>query len=293
MQGLVAYDDDSQSDSEQKNRSRGDRNIHDKSLKTIPNANSDSRRLPKSQVIIRRPAQLKSHPRAHISDDIIEDNAMRVDGHVSRSPAELPPISSSSQLGSEEPPDELSRIRALLCPPPVPGVEDWGIPPESTEPCNPAITTKLAQFHALKRDPTNPKHFNDSLMSNRSFRNPHLYAKLVEFVDVDESTTNFPRDIWDPRDMREEWFASRIAELQKARSEQQAAAQNSSKRSHIDFASSSTKSSLQASGSANRVGREKDAGRKSRFQPYASGAGSSEDNKGHGYKKEREKSRWG
>lgn len=49
----------------------------------------------------------------------------------------------------------------------------------------------LNKFHTLKRDPHNPKHFNDSLMSNRSFRNPHLYAKLVEFVDVDERASNF------------------------------------------------------------------------------------------------------
>lgn len=53
-------------------------------------------------------------------------------------------------------------------------------------------------------------------MSNRSFRNPHLYAKLVEFVDVDERTTNFPRDIWDPNDVREEWFADRIGTLSSA-----------------------------------------------------------------------------
>lgn len=69
---------------------------------------------------------------------------------------------------------------------------------------------KLAQFHALKRDPARPKHFNDSLMSNRSFRNPHLYAKLVEFVDVDERATNFSAAVWDPHDVREEWFADRI-----------------------------------------------------------------------------------
>jgi hypothetical protein len=72
------------------------------------------------------------------------------------------------------------------------------------------LQAKLAQFNALKRDPHNPKHFNDSLMSNRSFRNPHLYAKLVEFVDVDERTTNFPLDIWNPEDVHEEWFADRI-----------------------------------------------------------------------------------
>lgn len=69
---------------------------------------------------------------------------------------------------------------------------------------------KLAQFHALKRDQQNPKHFNDSLMSNRSFRNPHLYTKLVEFVDVDERATNFPKEVWDPDDVKEDWFADKI-----------------------------------------------------------------------------------
>lgn len=62
----------------------------------------------------------------------------------------------------------------------------------------------------LKRDPANPKHFNDSLMSNRSFRNPHLYAQLVEFVDVDERTTNFPESLWNPNDMQDDWYADRI-----------------------------------------------------------------------------------
>ena len=71
---------------------------------------------------------------------------------------------------------------------------------------------KLLHFHTLKNDPNAPKHFNDSLMMNRSFRNPHLYAKLVEFADVDEKATNFPRDVWDPNDMREEWFAEGIGE---------------------------------------------------------------------------------
>ena len=47
-------------------------------------------------------------------------------------------------------------------------------------------------------------------MSNRSFRNPHLYAKLVEFVDANERITNFPKDMWDPDNVRPEWFAERI-----------------------------------------------------------------------------------
>ena len=74
------------------------------------------------------------------------------------------------------------------------------------------LQAKLMDFHALKNDLNAPKHFNDSLMMNRTFRNPHLYAKLVEFVDVDEKATNFPRDVWDPTDMPEEWFADKIGE---------------------------------------------------------------------------------
>lgn len=47
-------------------------------------------------------------------------------------------------------------------------------------------------------------------MANRAFRNPHLYAKLVEFVDVNERTTNFPPALWDPTDVDPSWFADRI-----------------------------------------------------------------------------------
>ncbi|KAI9066861.1 HCNGP-domain-containing protein [Trametes sanguinea] len=187
--------------------------------------------------------------------------------------------------------DELARIRQLLRPPPIPGVVDWGILPEPDAPCDEAIKAKITQFLALKRDPHNPRHFNDSLMSNRAFRNPHLYAKLVEFVDVDERTTNFPKHIWDPTDVKEEWYADRIAEAQKARSEATAAAQSSSKRSHIDFASGSKS----ASASHNPRHPHPDL-KQSRFQPYSipsAGVSSGGGVLGGGYNKGRGRSRWG
>ncbi|KAF8551643.1 hypothetical protein OG21DRAFT_1486814 [Imleria badia] len=269
--GLVAYSDDSQSDSEDNvastSRSAGIglANNHDKPLKGLSASSSDARLLPKSQVIIRRPAPTRSHPRAHLSDDIVTERSQSAAPPLTPEEClkDLPSASSSSED------HELTRIRELLRPPSISGVVDWGIPAESTAPCDPAIEAKVAQFLTLKRDPVNPRHFNDSLMSNRSFRNPHLYATLVDFVDVDERTTNFPTSIWDPNDVEPEWFADRIgtwclvasfdprsypsplfvwlrfsclgnihlkAELQKARSEQASAAQ--SKRSQIAFTSS-------------------------------------------------------
>ncbi|KDQ07357.1 hypothetical protein BOTBODRAFT_180785 [Botryobasidium botryosum FD-172 SS1] len=131
---------------------------------------------------------------------------------------------------------EVALIRRLLRPPPVDGQVDWGIPPESGDPCSPAIEAKVAQFIDLKRQ---GKHFNDSLMSSHAFRNPHIYAKLVEFVDVDETATNFPADLWNPLDTQPEWYADKIAKQQKEHAEQVSAAQAAGKRSTISFEPSS------------------------------------------------------
>ena len=194
----------------------------------LTHGSTASSRHSKARVLIKGPPPLKSHPRAHVSGDMADKPPIDAEGTSG-------PSGESTSAGqpsrSEEPLDEITQIRALLKPPLIPGVENWGVPPESSEACDPAIQvriktaasakkkiaetsstpkTKLAKFHDLKRDPANPKHFNDSLMSNRSFRNPHLYTKLVEFVDVNERTTNFPRDIWDPSDLRPEWFAEPI-----------------------------------------------------------------------------------
>ncbi|KAI0716329.1 HCNGP-like protein-domain-containing protein, partial [Earliella scabrosa] len=184
--------------------------------------------------------------------------------------------------------DESTRVRQLLRPPPIPGLSDWGIPPEPTEPCDESIKAKISNFLALKRDPHNPRHFNDSLMANRAFRNPHLYTKLVEFVDVDERTTNFPQHIWDPLDVKEEWYADRIAEAQKAHSEATSAAQHSSKRARIDFASAGPSSSSSSSAARSDGGKHG-----ARHQPYRPGGGRSEGVLGGGHGKGRERSRWG
>lgn len=98
--------------------------------------------MTKAQVIIKRPAIAhKNQIRAHISDDIIQEDQSQIAGPSSRetdTSMDISPSSSRTVL-SDEPQDELSRIRALLHPPPIPGANDWGVPPESAEPCEPAL----------------------------------------------------------------------------------------------------------------------------------------------------------
>lgn len=41
----------------------------------------------------------------------------------------------------------LGKIRHLLSPPPIPDVENWGIPPESQGPCDPEVEVCAAVSH--------------------------------------------------------------------------------------------------------------------------------------------------
>lgn len=138
-------------------------------------------------------------------------------------PGSATPVTRPSSINDDEVPnmndDNCGRLRTLIHPPPIDGVENWGIPATADSVnCDPTLAAQLAEFARLKRGSVGddgqvtqaPRHFNDSLMGSRAFRNPHLYARLVDFVDVDECTTNFPRTIWDPRDVPAEWFSENI-----------------------------------------------------------------------------------
>jgi len=45
--------------------------------------------------------------------------------------------------------EESSRIREILKPPPILEVEDWGIPPEGSGICNPALQVCLKTFTSM------------------------------------------------------------------------------------------------------------------------------------------------
>ncbi|KAF7316028.1 HCNGP-domain-containing protein [Mycena indigotica] len=220
LPGLAAYGDDS--DTEPTTRSSPPhRNgpIHDTATRAQVKGGGDATRKLKSQLVIKRPPTThKAHPRAStsgspqkpappLSTSSTPRNTPTADDNPSSDTKPNTDASSSSVSRF----DELTRIRELLRPAPIPGLVDWGIPPAPDGPCDPAMEAKLAQFHALKHaDP--PKHFNDSLMGSRAFRNPHLYAKLVEFVAADERATNFPSELWDLGNIggEEGWDAEKI-----------------------------------------------------------------------------------
>ena len=74
---------------------------------------------------------------------------------------------------------------------------------------------------------------NDHLQRNKAFRNPRIYAKLVEFIDLDETGSNFPKEEFDPHGFAKEDYIDGILEQQRKHAEEKAQAQQN--RTNISF----------------------------------------------------------
>ncbi|KAI7864531.1 HCNGP-like protein-domain-containing protein [Spinellus fusiger] len=131
--------------------------------------------------------------------------------------------------------DRSRRWKALLVPKPIEGVVDWGIPPEPETEVDEKRAGNIAHFLELR---TSGHKLNDHLQRNKSFRNPRIYAKLVEFVDLDELGSNFPKDEYDRHGFPKDAYIDGILRIQAQLSEEKALAQSS--RTTISFVNSTT-----------------------------------------------------
>jgi len=119
------------------------------------------------------------------------------------------------------------------------GLQDYGIPrPSRSIKPDTTVEAKLRHFHTLRQQNI---HFNATLQANKSFRNPAILSKLVDFVAVDDKLAGFPKDVWSSSaGLGPDAWASSIAEKQKRQNEERERAQERGKRSNINFTSSSS-----------------------------------------------------
>lgn len=89
--------------------------------------------------ILRRSAGLVHiHPRTHSPPPISDPSNSRTDNT----------LQDESSISAETPDTEnelLTQTRACLLPPPIPGVQDWGIPPPTDQPCDPSLKVGISR----------------------------------------------------------------------------------------------------------------------------------------------------
>ncbi|KAI7894218.1 HCNGP-like protein-domain-containing protein [Mucor mucedo] len=122
------------------------------------------------------------------------------------------------------------RLMAALAPKPIEGVDNWGIPDEPAAPCDPDRAERIAHFLSLR---ASGHRLNNHLQHNKAFRNPRIYARLVDFVEVDEFGSNFDKNDFDPNGFSKELYIDGILETQKKQAEEKVAAQQN--RTSLNF----------------------------------------------------------
>lgn len=95
-------------------------------------------------IVIRRPAHVPSRANLRIHQGGNDAREMDVDDAKQMPMSDDGTMSSvrvdlDEEVAGGDGSGDLGKIRSILRPPPIPDVDDWGIPPESQKPCDPEV----------------------------------------------------------------------------------------------------------------------------------------------------------
>ncbi|RKP33467.1 HCNGP-like protein-domain-containing protein [Dimargaris cristalligena] len=180
------------------------------------------------------PTNTAGHNRiVQYTDTASPQNASSVDAispHPNSSPAEpdnpqeevpiadkpTDPLANGAALTTLDTPEDVdvdeAHLRRLLIPPTLPGIANWGIPDEPTGEGDPDVQHKFAQWHDLMQQGAN---FNTRMYQSKAFRNPHICAKLIDHLAIEEIGSNYPTALFDPQAFTPAAYAREMEELVK------------------------------------------------------------------------------
>ncbi|ORX89866.1 HCNGP-domain-containing protein [Basidiobolus meristosporus CBS 931.73] len=264
--GLVNYSDEDNSHSssgeEEKPTGLGlvQYGVGEDENEDIPNG-SPNEKADQSNVIIHRPLETDpAHDHEGGELSLIEtrtdedlDGTPLTEEYISQDIQRVPILREPEYKTVEDPEyEEYLRFRELLKPKAIAGIENFGIPEEPSGECDPDLQAKIAKWTELKNQGIS---FNDRLSKNKAFRNPNIYDKFVQFIELDETGSNFPTDIYDPKGFPPEAYSNEIEKLQKQRAEERSRRQQ--QRAEIEFVNPNPRASTQPSYDPRSGGRKR------------------------------------
>ncbi|KAJ2889256.1 SAP30-binding protein [Coemansia asiatica] len=92
--------------------------------------------------------------------------------------------------------------------------------PLDTPECSVELQAKFAHWYSLRQEGAN---FNDTLMRNKTFRNPNIYKWLVDHLKLEEAGSNFCEDGFEAAQLRRDFEPKALAEEQERRAREYAA----------------------------------------------------------------------
>ncbi|KAJ1814056.1 SAP30-binding protein [Coemansia sp. RSA 2599] len=92
--------------------------------------------------------------------------------------------------------------------------------PLDTPECSAELQAKFAHWYGLRKEGAN---FNDTLMRNKTFRNPNIYKWLVDHLKIEEAGSNLCENGFDATRLRGDFEPKMLADEQEKRAREYAA----------------------------------------------------------------------
>jgi len=105
------------------------------------------------------------------------------------------------------------------------------LPPEPSGKPNPEVQEKIRAF--LQKKKAMGVTFNESMLQQKEFHNPYILSKIAETYKIDQTGSNYPRDTYNPRDIKESDKYDFLAKQQKK--EEDKKAEERKNRTKVDF----------------------------------------------------------
>ncbi|NXY10548.1 S30BP protein, partial [Pteruthius melanotis] len=87
------------------------------------------------------------------------------------------------------------------------------IPPEPPGRCSDQLQNKIQKLYEMKMK--EGMDMNYMIQRKKEIHNPSLYEKLIQFCSIDEISTNYPKDMFDPHGWSEDSYYEALAKAQK------------------------------------------------------------------------------
>ncbi|XP_034564038.1 SAP30-binding protein isoform X3 [Notolabrus celidotus] len=120
------------------------------------------------------------------------------------------------------------------------------IPPEPPGRCSSQLQDKIHKLYERKLH--GDFDTNSHIQKKKEFRNPSIYEKLIQFCDIDELGTNYPKDMFDPHGWSEDSYYESLAKAQKVEMDKLEKAKK--ERTKIEFVTGTKKGTNPSSTSA-------------------------------------------
>lgn len=167
--------------------------------------------------------------------DESEDSLVMVIKPLTQEPV-ISDITAASK--SEEQPEKAEHLAASISNP-TPDTEMPQLPPEPAGRCSNKLQEKIMKL--LEKKHRENLDLNTNIQKRKDFRNPSIYQKLVEFLNINEKGSNYPKSLFDPTCWTEEPCYENLSKAQKEAYERKEKEKAKQAKTQVEFVSGTRK----------------------------------------------------